>query len=164
MQGTVILRSASVFALAVSLSACNLGTRSSAGRTPMPSNTTLAQANSTNAPAQALSFGPGDKYFATSSANTHGVTFSVWLNGRPVNAVVPAGKSVDITQEMKGHANVVVIQWKRTQKNGTGTLTIQSRNKPVLSAKVTPSSPPTGKVSKTFIAPQAPVGRPSTGP
>jgi hypothetical protein len=164
MQGTVIFRSVGVFALAAALSACNLGTRSAAGRTPMPSNTTLAQANSTVAPAQALSQHPGDKYFASTSANTHGVTFSVWLNARPVNVLFPAGKAVDITQEMKGHANVVVIQWKRTQKNGTGTLTIQSRNKPVLTAKVTPSSPATGKVSKTFIAPQAPVGRPPTGP
>jgi hypothetical protein len=164
MQGSVIFRSLGVFALAAALSACNLGTRSASGRTPMPSNTTLAQANSTAPPQQALSSGPGDKYFAVSSPDTHGVTFSVWFNGRPVNALLPAGKAVDITQEMKGHANVVVVQWKRTQKDGTGTLTIRSRNKPVLSAKVTRSSPATGKVSKTFIAPQVPVGRPSTGP
>jgi hypothetical protein len=164
MQGTVIRRLLGVFALAALIAGCNANTRSAAGHTPVPSNTTLAQANSTAAPDQALSSGPGDKYFAMASPDSHGVQFSVWLNGRPVNALYTPGKEVDITQEMRGHANVVAVQWKRTRKGGTGTLTIESRNKPVLSAKVTPSSADTGKVSKTFIAPQAPVGRPSTGP
>lgn len=108
----------------------------------------------------ALSQGPGGKYFAQTSSDTHGVTFSVWLNGSPVNALFPASKSIDITQDMRGHANVVVVQWNRTQKNGSGTLTIRSRQNVVLTAKVTPSSKASGKVSKTFIAKQVPVGQP----
>jgi hypothetical protein len=164
MQGTVILRSLGVFSLAALLAACNTNTRSSAGQTPVPSNTTLAQANSTAAPDQTLSQGPGDKYFASASADTKGVLFTVWFNGRPVNKVFPAGSNVDVTQDMKGHANVVAVQWKRTQKDGKGTLTIRSPQKTILTAKVTASSPPTGQLSKTFIAPQVPVGRPSTGP
>lgn len=160
MQGTVILRSLGAFVLAALLAGCHFNTRTTAGETPMPSNTTLAQANSTAAPDQALSVGPGDKYFAKPSSDMHGVTFNVWLNGKPVNALFYAGKPVDITQDMRGHANVVVVQWTRTEKNGSGSLTIQSQTGTVLSAKVTPSSPKTGKVSKTFIAKQSPVGRP----
>lgn len=120
----------------------------------------MAQGNSTAPPDQAMSSGPGDKYFAKTDAKTHGVNFAVWANGRPIGIVDWPSKSLDITKGMRGHANVVVVQWTRTAKNGSGTLTIGTAKKTVLTAHVTPSSPAKGRVSKQFIAPQANVGRP----
>lgn len=160
MQGTVILRSLCVLALSAAVSGCHPSTRSTAGQTPQPSQTTMAQANSTAAPDQALSSGPAEKYIATTGGNLKDVTFSLWANGRPIGVIKWPGKSLDLTKDMRGHANVLVIKWERTAKNGTGTLAIHSQaGKKVLSANVTPSSPATGQVSKTMIAPQVPVGR-----
>ena len=160
MQGTVIFRSLCVLALAALVSGCHPSTRSTAGQTPQPSQTTMAQANSTAPPDQALSVGPGEKYIATTGGNVKDVTFDLWANGRPIGSIKWPGKSLDITKEMRGHANVLVIKWERTAKNGTGTLSIHSQTgKKVLTANVTPSSPAKGQVSKTMIAPQVPVGR-----
>jgi hypothetical protein len=159
MQGRVILRSFGVLSLIALVAGCHASTRSAAGQTPQPSQTTMAQANSTAAPAQHLSTTPGAKFSAEAAPGTHGVTFSVWANGTPVNVYFTPGKAVDITQDMRGHANVLVIQWTRTANNGTGHFAIHSQHQTVLTASVTPSSPKTGKVSKTIIAPQAPVSR-----
>jgi hypothetical protein len=147
------------------LSGCHFNTRTAAGETPAPSNTTLAQANSTAAPEQAMSNIPGDKYVAKTGADVKGITFEVWANGRPIGTIQWPNKALDITQGMRGHANVLVIQWTRTSKNGAGTMTIQTahNSKTVLIAHVTASSPAKGRVSKTLIAPQVPVGRPSPG-
>jgi hypothetical protein len=164
MQGTVILRSLCVLALAAAVSGCHPSTRSTAGQTPLPSQTTMAQANSTAPPEQALSSGPAEKYIATTGPNLKDVTFELWANGRPIGTIKWPSKSLDITKDMRGHANVLVIKWDRTAKNGTGTLAIHSQSgKKVLSANVTPSSKATGQVSKTMIAPQAPVGRSGAG-
>ena len=159
MQGTVILRTLGVVALAAAISGCNASTRSPAGQTPVPSNTTLAQSNSTAAPDQRLSAGPGDKYFAKTDGKMHGVDFAIWANGRPVGVIDWPGKALDITKDMKGHANVVVVKWTRMQKDGSGTLTVGTTKHTVLTARVTPASPKNGSVSKQFIAPQAPIGR-----
>jgi len=161
MQGSVLLRSLAVAALTALLPACHFKSQSAAGQTPEPSNTTLAQANSTAAPDQAMSNVPGEKFIAMTRPNLKGVTFAVWANGRPIGTISWPGKALDITQGMRGHANVLVIQWTRTSKNGTGTMTIQTaQHKPVLTAHVTPASPTKGQISKTLVAPQAPVGRP----
>ncbi len=159
MQGTVILRALGVAILAAGVSGCHPSTRSAAGQTPLPASTTLAQANSTAAPDQALTSGPGDKYFAKTDAKLHGVSFSIWANGRPVDVIQWPSKAVDITQDMKGHANTIVVEWNRTQKNGAGTLTIGTAKHVVFTTRVTPSSPAKGRNSKQFLAPQAPVGR-----
>ncbi len=126
MQGTVILRSLAAAALVVLVSGCNSNSRTQGGQTPMPSNTTLAQANSTAAPDQAMSNVPGDKYIAKTSADVKDVTFAVWANGRPIGTVSWPSKALDITSGMRGHANVLVIQWTRMTKTGTGTMTIQT--------------------------------------
>ena len=125
----------------------------------MPSQTTLAQANSTAPPNQALTSGPGDKYFAKTDAKTHGVDFSIWANGRPIGVVDWPSKALDITGGMRGHVNFVVVQWTRVQKNGSGTLTIGTAKNTIFVTRVTPKSPAKGRNSKQFIAPQAPVGR-----
>jgi hypothetical protein len=159
MQGTVILRSLGGVLIAASLAACHPSVRSAAGQTPPPSPASAAQANSTAIPDQRLTAGPGDKYFAKTDAKTHGVNFAIWANGRPVGAIDWPSKAMDITKDMKGHANVVVVQWTKTQKNGSGSLTIGTAKKTVFTTNVTPSSPAKGSNSKQFIAPQAPVGR-----
>jgi len=159
MQGTVILRALGVAILAAALSGCHPSTRSAAGQTPLPSSTTVAQANSTLPPDQALTTGPGEKYFAKTDAKTHGVSFSIWANGKPVGVISWPSKGLDITKDLRCHANVVVVQWDRTQKNGTGTLTIGTTNKTVMTTHVSASSPAKGKQSKQFIAPQAKIGR-----
>ena len=159
MQGAVILRLAGVFALAATLTACNPSMHSAAGQTPVPSQTTMAQANSTAPPSQRVSMTPGEKYFMKTGAGLHGITFSVWANGRPIASALTPGASIDITPELRGHANVVVIQWERTAKNGVGTATVGTAKKTVLTATVTAHSPAKGEVSKTFIAAQTPVGR-----
>ena len=159
MQGSVILRLSGVLLLAALLSACHPSMNSASGQTPVPSNTTAAQANSTAAPDLGLTMQPGDKYFAKTGASMHGVTFSIWANGRPVLSMMTPNESVNITPEMRGHANQVVVQWERTAKNGSGTLTIGTAQKTVLTAHVSEHSPVKGQVSKTFIAPQAKSGR-----
>lgn len=159
MQGTVILRALGVCICATAISGCHPSTRSTAGQTPPPSATSAAQANSTAPPDQAITVGPGDKYFAKTDGKTHGVSFSIWANGRPVGVISWPNKGLDITKELRGHANVVVVQWDRTQKNGSGTLTIGTTKHTVMTTHVTPSSPAKGKQSKQFIAPQAPIGR-----
>gem|GEM_PF-2417720 len=166
MQGTVILRLLAVFTCITALCGCHFNTRNPGGETPAPSNTTLAQANSTAAPDQMMSKTPAAKYIAKTGADLKGVTFAVWANGRPIGSVQWPNKALDITPGMRGHANVLVIEWTRTTKNGSGTMTISTApgNKLVLTAHVTPSSAAKGRVSKTIIAPQAPVGRPSPGP
>ncbi len=164
MQGSVVLRFCGAFALAACVSACHPSERSTAGQTPVPSQTTMAQANSTAAPDQSLSSGPGAKYMAKTGADLKGVTFEVWANGKPIGTVSWPNKALDITGGMRGHANVLVIKWTRTSKTGTGTMTIgTAKNGKILSAHVSPSSPAKGQVSKTMIAPQAPVGRPHGG-
>src|SRR5579862_8067341 len=116
MQGTVILRTLGVIAFAAVVAGCHPSTRSAAGQTPLPSQTTMAQANSTAPPEQAMTVGPGVKYFAKTDANTHGVSFSIWANGRPVGVISWPSKGLDITKDLRGHSNVVVVQWARTQK------------------------------------------------
>jgi hypothetical protein len=159
MQGTVILRTLSVVAFAAIVAGCHPSTRSAAGQTPPPSATSAAQANSTAPPDQAMTAGSGVKFFAKTDAKTHGVTFSIWANGHPVGVISWPSKGIDITKDLKGHSNQVVVEWTRTQKNGTGTLTIGTTKNTVLTARVTPSSPAKGRTSKEFIAPQAPIGR-----
>ncbi|HLI98002.1 MAG TPA: hypothetical protein VKT72_18185 [Candidatus Baltobacteraceae bacterium] len=159
MQGTVILRSLGIVFLAASIAGCHPSVRSAAGQTPQPSSTTEAQANSTLPPDQATTVGPGDKYIAKTDAKLHGVNFAIWANGRPVGVIDWPAKGLDITKDMKGHANVLVVEWTRTQKNGEGTLTIATAKKTVFTTHVTPASPAKGRNSKQFIAPQSPIGR-----
>ncbi len=133
MQGTVILRSLAVLSLAGSLAACHFNTRTTAGETPQPSKTTLAQANSTAAPDQWFSGKPGQKYFARTGPHLKDVTFEVWANGNPIGTISWPSKALDITHGMRGHANVVVIRWTRTSKTGTGMMRIETAgNKSVL--------------------------------
>ena len=157
MQGTVILRSLGVVALVAGLTACHPSVRSAAGQTPVPSQTTMAQANSTAAPDRGITVGPGEKFWATTGKGMHGVHFSIWANGRPIGAMDTGGTNLDITKDLRGHVNDVVVEWNRLQKNGSGTLTIQSRKQKVLTVSVTPKSPVKGRQSKQFIAPQAPI-------
>jgi hypothetical protein len=160
MQGFVTRRPLGAFLLACALSACGANNSSSAGQTPGPSQTTLSQAESTMAPPeQSLTKGPGDRYYAKTGPKTHGVTFSIWANGRPITSVVTGGNTVEITPGMRGHANTIAVQWERTAKNGTGTLTVGTTKKVVLTVNVTTHSPAKGQISKTFIAPQSPLGR-----
>ncbi len=160
MQGFVLLRSLGALLIAFGLTACNANNPSSSGQTPLPGQTTMAQANSTNAPPeQALSKTPGDRYYAKTSAKTHGVTFSIWANGRPITSIVTSKATVEITPDMRGHANTIAVQWERTAKNGSGTVTVGTLKKAVMTVTVTPHSPAKGQTSKTFIAAQAPVGR-----
>jgi hypothetical protein len=159
MQGIVILRALSVVIFAATLAGCHPSTRSAAGQTPPPSATSAAQANSTAPPDQAMTSGPGDKYFAKADAKLHGVSFSIWANGRPAGVVQWPNKGIDITGAMKGHANNIAVQWNRTQKDGTGTLTIGTAKNVAFTVKVTPSSPIKGQITKVVMAPRAPVGR-----
>jgi hypothetical protein len=133
----------------------------------LPSATTAAQgqANAHSLPDQAITVGSGQKYFATTGKDLKGVQFSLWANGRPIGIIEWPGKSMDITKDLRGHANVVVVQWTRTANDGKGTLTIapQGGKKAVATVNVTPSSPKKGQVSKTFYTPQAPIGRGRTG-
>jgi hypothetical protein len=110
------------------------------------------------APDQAVG-GPADKYIAKTDAKLHGVNFAIWANGRPIGVIDWPGKALDITKDLKGGANVVVVQWKRMQKNGSGTLTLVTAKQTLLTANVTPSSPAAGSASKQFQAPKAKVGR-----
>jgi hypothetical protein len=158
MQGTVILRALGILALAISIAGCHPSMRSAAGQTPPPSPANNAQANSTMAPDQAVG-GPADKYIAKTDAKLRGVNFAIWANGRPIGVIEWPGKALDITKDLKGGANVVVVQWKRMQKNGSGTLTLATASRTLLTANVTPSSPATGSASKTFQAARAKVGR-----
>ncbi|HKU68847.1 MAG TPA: hypothetical protein VJP85_13815 [Candidatus Baltobacteraceae bacterium] len=159
MQGTVILRTLGVVACAAVVAGCHPSTRSAAGQTPVPSQTTMAQANSTAPPDQAITAGPGEKYLAKTDAKMHGVSFSIWANGRPVGVISWPGKGLDITKDLRGHSNVVVVQWTRTKKDGTGTLTIGTAKQTVLTTHVTPSSPAKGTNKRQFFAAQAPIGR-----
>jgi hypothetical protein len=116
---------------------------SAAGETPVPSHTTMSQANSVAAPSHHLSMVPGEKYFAKSSSGAHGVTFGIGAKCRPIAAIVSPGRSIDITGEVRGHANVVAIQWDRNSKSGSGTITVGTSEKALLSEHVTPHSRPT---------------------
>lgn len=158
MQGRV-LRALGVFALSAAIAGCHPSVRSTAGQTPEPSNTTMAQANSTAAPDRGLTMSPGEKYAVKTSSDLHSVTFSVWANGRPITSVQTPNAAIDITKDMRGHANTIVVEWSRTQKNGAGTLTLVTGKKTLLTQKVTPSSPATGKRSIPLIASQAVKGR-----
>lgn len=167
MQGAVILRSLAVLAAAAALSACHPSVRSTAGQTPEPSQTSVAQAqaNAHQIPDRAITVGPGQKYFARTGKDLKGVQFSLWANGQPITTIEWPGKAIDITKDLRGHANVLVVEWTRTKNDGKGTLTVQAQGatKPVATVNVTPSSPKTGKISKTFYTPQAPIGRGRTG-
>jgi hypothetical protein len=146
--------------LVLALAACNASTRSTAGQTPLPSQTSMAQANSTAAPDLALSAGSGEKIFAQTGGDLRNVTFSIWANGRPVTTIMWPSKSYDMTGALKGHANVVVVKWNKMGKGAaSGTLTIRSHSGVVLTARVTPSSPASGQVSKTIFARQVRIGR-----
>ncbi|HZZ65652.1 MAG TPA: hypothetical protein VFE17_09155 [Candidatus Baltobacteraceae bacterium] len=164
MQGTV-LRALAAALFAISLAACHFNTRTAAGVTPAPSPSGAADTNSTAPPVQAMSKTPSVKYYAKTAGDVKGVTFSVWANGTPIGSLQWPNKALDLTSKMRGHANVLVIQWERTTKSGSGTMTIvaQGSTKPVLVAHVSAGSPAKGQVSKTIIAPQAPVGRPAPG-
>jgi hypothetical protein len=162
MRGTAILRSLAVAAFTALLCGCHFNTRTATGMTPQPSNTTIAQSNSTSSPTKHLSTIPAQKYIAQTAAGLKDVTFAIWANGRPIGTISWPSKSLDLTGDMRGHANVLVIQWTRTAKDGKGMMTIDTEpgGKTVLTARVSPSSPEKGSVSKTLIAPRSAVGRP----
>ena len=159
MQRLVTCRSLGALCLLLCLTACRFNQNSTAGATPAPSAMSLAQANSTAAPDQSLTVAPADKYFAKVSPSTHGITFSVWANGRPVIGGLTAGQSMDITPGMRGHTNRIAVQWQRRAKNGSGTLTIGTAKKAAMTVRVGADSPAKGQTTRTFIAPQAPAGR-----
>ncbi len=143
---------------AAPLAACSGQSNSAAGHTPVPSNTTMAQANSTQAPTQALSKAPGSKYIAKTGA-LHDVVFEVWANGLPLGTIQWPNKAMDITAKMRGHANQVVIKWTKLQKDGTGTLSIEEGNGvKQMTAVVTNDSPTKGSYARTVMAQQAPMG------
>jgi hypothetical protein len=159
MQGIHFMRLLAVLALGA-LCAC-AEQNTTAGQTPAPGGTTLAQSNSTAAPDQAQSVHPGQKYVAKTGA-VKDVTFEVWANGQPIGSIAWPNKALDITKDMRGHANVLVIKWTKMKKDGAGTLSIETTdNKKVLSANVTAASPAKGSVLKTMIAPKAPAGNQS---
>lgn len=164
MQPTLTVRFLAGLAVAA-LAACSTNGGNTAGQTPAPSNTSMAQANSTAAPDQAMSKGPGQKYFAKTAADD-GVQFAIWANGTPITTIQWPNKSVDITPSMRGHANTIAIRWTKTKKNGTGTLMVTDfTGKTIVTAHVTAKSPTQAGISKTFIAPQMPAQRGgSTGP
>ncbi|MFN2449415.1 MAG: hypothetical protein ABR508_06445 [Candidatus Baltobacteraceae bacterium] len=157
MQRSFIFRALTLCALAA-LAACSNTGGSTAAQTPAPSGTTMAQANSTAAPDQALTSGPGSKFFARTYA-LNGVQFEVWANGTPITTVQWPNKSVDITSKMRGHANNIAIRWTKIKKNGTGMLSITSaKGTKLMTAIVTASSPANAQITHTIIAPQAPSG------
>ncbi|HEV3155556.1 MAG TPA: hypothetical protein VGZ02_17250 [Candidatus Baltobacteraceae bacterium] len=133
--------------------------KSSEGQTPVPGQTTMAQANSTAAPDNTLSSTPSDHYFAKVSSNTHGVAFSVWANGRPIMTVLTPGQSIDITADMRGHANRIAVQWNKRSKDGAGTITVGTVKKAVMTVTVGAKTATKGQTTKTIIASQSPVSR-----
>jgi hypothetical protein len=166
MQRALIIRSLGVLAVAAAITACHPSVRSTAGQTPEPSSTTAqqAQANAHALPDQAITVGSGQKYMATTGKDLKDVRFSLWANGRPIGIIEWPSKSLDITKDLRGHANVLVVKWTRSKDDGKGTLTVKPQTgKPVATVNVTPSSPKTGQFSKTFYTPQAPIGRGRTG-
>lgn len=154
MQGIWMSRSLSVAVLAA-LTACSTNGGNTAGQTPAPGGTTMAQANSTAAPEQNMTGGPGAKYYAQSYADT-GVEFEIWANGAPVTSIQWPNKQIEITQKMRGHANNIAIRWTKLKKNGTGTLSITDQHgKRLMTAVVTANSPAKAGITHTLIAPQA---------
>ena len=161
MQPTPMARLLAGLAL-VALAACSTNGGNTAGQTPAPGGTTMAQANSTAAPDQSMSKGPGSQYVARTGAD-NGVVFAIWANGTPVTTIQWPNKSADITSKMRGHANTISIKWTKQKKNASGTLTVvDATGKTIVVANVTPKSPAQAGISKTFIAPQMPAERGSS--
>jgi len=137
----------------LALVACNPQTRSSAGQTPLPSNTTLAQANSTAAPSGMARGVSPNHYVAKTSSDLHGVAFGLWSNGRPVLSFSSPGMSIDLTNDLRLHANRLAITWHRMSTDGRGTLMVLSSfGSKVVSKTVNPSSPAKGQQSFQIIA------------
>ncbi len=134
------------------LAACNPQNRSTAGQTPQPSNTTLVQANSTAAPGLRGPMSTANHYYAKSSSDLHGVTFSLWSNGSPILSFSSPNMALDITKNLRGHANTMALQWERTARNGSGTLTIYGQGKTIARETVTPKSPAKGQRSVQMFA------------
>ena len=147
-----------LFSCSVALSAilvlvgCNPQTRSTAGQTPNPSKTTLAQANSTAAPGFRGPISAQNHYYARSSSNLHGVTFSLWSNGTPLLSFSAPNMTLDLTQKLRAHANTIAIQWERTARDGTGTLTVYGQGKTIAREVVTPRSPAKGSRTVQMFA------------
>ncbi|HET7815116.1 MAG TPA: hypothetical protein VFL13_12165 [Candidatus Baltobacteraceae bacterium] len=141
------------------LTACSTNGGNTAGQTPAPGGTTMAQANSTAAPEQNKTGGPGSKFFAQTYADSN-VLFEVWANGAPVTTIQWPNKQVDITPKMRGHANNIAIRWTKLKKNGTGMLSItDSQGKKLMTAVVTTTSPVKAGITHLIMAPQANTGQ-----
>lgn len=95
---------------------------------------------------------PLTHYYARTDAHLKGVSFGIWANGRPAISLDSPGMNVDITKEMRPHANVLAITWQRTFKNGTGTVVITNGSKIVVRQSVGPKTAATGKHSIQLIA------------
>jgi len=136
------------------LAACNSQSRTQAGQTPAPSNTTAAQANSTESPVRLSDrMTSQEHYVAKTSGNLHGVTFGLWSNGAPILAFSSPNMSIDVTKDLRVHANRVAITWHRIAKDGTGTLTIStSTGKTVVAKAVNASTPARGQQTFPMFA------------
>jgi hypothetical protein len=155
MQRIAVFRSLSVLVLAAAVAGCSPGSRSTGGRTPSPSQTTLAQANSTTPPDRPVTLKPSEKFFAKTGRD-RGVSFALWANGSPLTVLTSPNAVYDMTGKLRGHANTLVVKWTKLHANSAGTLTIETRKHKVLTVRVRASSPKHGSRSKTFIAPQMP--------
>ena len=153
MHGNWISRFLTAAALAA-LTACSTNGGNTAGQTPAPGGTTMAQANSTAAPAQNMTGGPGSKFYAQTYADSN-VQFEVWANGAPVTTIQWPNKQIDITPKMRGHVNNIAIRWTKLKKNGTGTLSItDAHGKKLMTAVVTKDSPLKAGITHMIMAPQ----------
>jgi hypothetical protein len=162
MQGTVVLRLLAAFAFGAAICGCNTSTGgSAAGHTPVPSKTTLAQAQATSLTGQRTTSTPAGQYAAVTGPGVKNVTFSLWANGMPIGTIKWPQKAIVITKDLHADWNDLVIQWSKEKKDGTGSVSIESayKKEKILTANVRASSPMKGQVSKKVDLPPQNIGR-----
>lgn len=136
-----------IAALIAGFASCT-GNGSQSGRTPAPSQTTLAQANSTAAPDAGTAAVPTAHVFAVTGTPMRGLRFSIFVNGVPSVTVNGAKQRVDFTKDARSGANTLVVRWKKDVLSGLGSIVIrQQGGKPLLALTVKPSDPKLGQKS-----------------
>ncbi|MDQ2872093.1 MAG: hypothetical protein M3R35_03070 [Candidatus Eremiobacteraeota bacterium] len=152
MQGVVLFRSVAASVLIAGLAACSSSHPTSSGQTPLPAQTSLAQAGATRAPDNAKTRLVKTHYTITSAKTSKGITFSVYVNGQPGPSLNTAGGSTDITNLVGVGHNTIVVRWKKETNTGAGTLTITANGKPLMAEMVRPKDAVTGQKSVSVSA------------
>jgi hypothetical protein len=143
MLGVVPQRVLGTAALALALAACHA---QQPGEGANQSSVSQAESATGQPEPTASSMEAGTHYLAATDNKTHGITFSLHINGTPAVSLNAPKMQLDIHSYMHSGPNTIVVGWQKQSAGGSGTLVIRSSTGKVAATEsVSASAPASGE-------------------